>query len=171
MIAEIRSLEAEGTQTRPGPARPQGFGRFSRQPARGDHSLFRRRRQHGGRRPALARRRSGRRQLRARRAVGFGSEQPTRDIQLYDVTAEDLAFVGDPYAVSGKIKGAGLGATVVPVRLTERDSGRVLAQGNVNLAADGTPVPFELSYVPSEPGEIDVAIEVPPLPGETQSRQ
>ncbi|HXY37353.1 MAG TPA: hypothetical protein VEI07_24205, partial [Planctomycetaceae bacterium] len=94
-------------------------------------------------------------------------EQPSRDLQLYDVLAEDLAFVGDPYTISGKVKGEGLGATTVPVRLTERDSGRVLAQSSVTLAADGTPAPFELAYVPSEPGELDVAIEVPPLPAET----
>jgi hypothetical protein len=99
--------------------------------------------------------------------VGIGSEQASRDLQLYDVSAEELAFVGDPYTISGKVKGEGLGAAVVPVRMTERDSGRVLAQGSVNLTTDGKPVSFELSFVPTEARELDVAIEATPLPNET----
>ncbi len=104
-------------------------------------------------------------------AVGLGSEQPTRDIQLYDVTAEDLAFVGDPYAVTGKIKADGFAGRSVPVRLTERDTGRVLAETTVNLGAGTAPVPFDLSYVPSVAGEIDLVIEVPPVARGTQPRE
>ena len=99
--------------------------------------------------------------------VGIGSEQASRDLQLYDVSAEELAFVGDPYTISGKVKREGLGSAVVPVRLTERDTGRVLAQESINLTTDGKPVGFELSFVPTEPRELDVAIEVLPLPNET----
>ncbi len=167
MIAAIKALKAEGTRTRPGPALRKVLEDFRGSPpaavvlfSDGVASTGDADRLSPAAEAAIA-------SFVPVETVGIGSEQPSRDVQLYDVSAEDLAFVGDPYTVSGKIKGEGLGATVVPVRLTERDSGRVLAQGSVNLATDGTPLPFELAYVPSEPGELDVAIEAPPLPGET----
>ncbi len=167
MIATIKSLKAEGTRTRPGPALRKVLEDFRGSPpaavilfSDGVASTGDADRLSPAAEAAVA-------SFVPVETVGIGSEQPSRDVQLYDVSAEDLAFVGDPYTVSGKIKGEGLGATVVPVRLTERDSGRVLAQGSVNLATDGAPVPFELAYVPTEPGELDVAIEAPPLPGET----
>ena len=47
-----------------------------------------------------------------------------RDLELYDVSAEDLAFVGDPYVVTGKIKADGFASgRPVTVRLSNRDSG------------------------------------------------
>jgi hypothetical protein len=167
MAAKIKELKAEGSRTRPGPALREVLEDFRGSPPAAI-ILF----SDGVSSTGDADRLSPAAEAAAAsfvpvETVGIGSEQPSRDLQLYDVSAEDLAFVGDPYTVSGKVKGEGLGATVVPVRLTERDSGRVLAQGSVTLAADGTPAPFEVAYVPSEPGELDVAIEVPPLPAET----
>jgi len=167
IAGKIKELKAEGTRTRPGPALRKVLDDFRGSPPAAI-ILF----TDGVASTGDADRLSPAAEAAAAsfvpvEAVGIGSEQPSRDLQLYDVSAEDLAFVGDPYTVSGKVKGEGLGATVVPVRLTERDTGRVLAQASVTLAADGTPAAFEVSYVPSEPGELDVAIEVPPLPAET----
>lgn len=167
IAGKIKELKAEGSRTRPGPALRKVLDDFRGSPPAAI-ILF----TDGVASTGDADRLSPAAEAAAAsfvpvEAVGIGSEQPSRDLQLYDVSAEDLAFVGDPYTVSGKVKGEGLGATVVPVRLTERDTGRVLSQASVALTADGTPAPFELSYVPSEPGELDVAIEVPPLPAET----
>jgi hypothetical protein len=167
IAAKIKELKAEGSRTRPGPALRKVLDDFRGSPPAAI-ILF----TDGVASTGDADRLSPAAEAAAANfvpveAVGIGSEQPSRDLQLYDVSAEDLAFVGDPYTVSGKVKGEGLGATVVPVRLTERDTGRVLAQASVTLAADGTPAAFEVAYVPSEPGELDVAIEVPPLPAET----
>jgi hypothetical protein len=167
IAGKIKELKAEGSRTRPGPALRKVLDDFRGSPPAAI-ILF----TDGVASTGDADRLSPAAEAAAAsfvpvEAVGIGSEQPSRDLQLYDVSAEGLAFVGDPYTVSGKVKGEGLGATVVPVRLTERDTGRVLAQASVTLAADGTPAAFELSYVPSEPGELDVAIEVPPLPAET----
>jgi hypothetical protein len=167
MAARIKELKAEGSRTRPGPALRKVLEDFRGSPPAAI-ILF----SDGVASTGDADRLSPAAEAAAAsfvpvETVGIGSEQPSRDLQLYDVSAEDLAFVGDPYTVSGKVKGEGFGATTVPVRLTERDSGRVLSQGSVTLAADGTPAPFELSYVPTEPGELDVAIEVPPQQAET----
>jgi hypothetical protein len=167
IVQKIKELKAEGSRTRPGPALRKILEDFRGSPPAAI-ILF----SDGVASTSDTDRLSPAAEAAAAsfvpvETVGIGSEQPSRDLQLYDVSAEDLAFVGDPYTVSGKVKGEGLGATTVPVRLTERDSGRVLAQTSVNLAANGTPASFELAYAPSEPGELDVAIDVPPLPNES----
>ncbi len=166
LTRKIRELKAEGNQTRPGPAVRKVLDDFRGSPPAAI-VLF----SDGVASTGDADRLSLAAAAAAANfvpidAVGLGSEQPTRDIQLYDVTAEDLAFVGDPYAVTGKIKADGFAGRSVPVRLSERDTGRVLAQTTVNLGAATAPVPFDLSYVPSVAGEIDLTIEVPPLPEE-----
>jgi hypothetical protein len=167
MTQKIRELKADGNQTRPGPAVRKVLEDFRGNPPAAIVVFS-----DGVSSTGDADRLSPAAEVAAANfvpldTVGLGSEQPARDIQLYDVTAEDLAFVGDPYSVSGKIKADGFAGRSVPVRLMERDSGRVLAQTTVNLNAGSAPVAFELSYVPSVAGELDLSIEVPPLPEES----
>ena len=167
MTQKIRELKAEGSQTRPGPAVRKVLEDFRGSPPAAI-VLF----SDGVSSTGDADRLSPAAEAAAASfvpidTVGLGSEQPTKDIQLYDVTAEDLAFVGDPYAVSGKIRADGFAGRPVAVRLVERDSGRLLAGTTVNLGAANAPVSFDLSYVPTAAGEMDVAIEVPPLPDES----
>jgi hypothetical protein len=100
-------------------------------------------------------------------AVALGSQQPARDIQLYDVSAEELAFVGDPLTVSGKIKREGFERQPIAVRLLDRETGRVLAETAVPAAKEAEAASFSLSYVPSAPGERDLVIEAPPQPEES----
>jgi hypothetical protein len=167
MTRKIRELKAEGNQTRPGPAVRKVLEDFRGTPPAAI-VLF----SDGVSSTGDADRLSPAAEAAAANfvpidTVGIGSEQPTRDIQLYDVTAEELAFVGDPYAVSGKIKADGFAGRSVPARLIERDSGRVLAQTTVNLGAANAPVSFDLSYVPTVAGEMDLAVDIPPLPEES----
>ena len=167
MTQKIRELKADGNQTRPGPAVRKVLEDFRGNPPAAIVVFS-----DGVASTGEADRLSPAAEVAAADfvpldTVGLGSEQPTRDIQLYDVTAEDLAFVGDPYSVAGKIKADGFAGRTVPVRLTERDSGRLLAQTTVNTGAANAPVSFELSYVPTVAGELDVAIEIPPLPEES----
>ena len=138
MTRKIRELKPEGNQTRPGPAVRKVLDDFRGSPPAAI-VLF----SDGVASTGDADRLSLAAAAAAANfvpidAVGLGSEQPTRDIQLYDVTAEDLAFVGDPYAVTGKIKADGFAGRSVPVRLTERDTGRVLAETTVNLGSGDT---------------------------------
>lgn len=167
MTRKIRELKADGNQTRPGPAVRKVLEDFRGNPPAAVVVFS-----DGISSTGDADRLSPAAEVAAADfvpldTVGLGSEQPARDIQLYDVTAEDLAFVGDPYSVTGKIKADGFDGRSVPVKLSERDSGRVLAQTMVNLHGGNAPVPFELSYVPSVAGELDLTIEVPPLPEES----
>ncbi len=135
MTQKIRELKAEGSQTRPGPAVRKVLEDFRGSPPAAI-VLF----SDGVSSTGDADRLSPAAEAAAASfvpidTVGLGSEQPTKDIQLYDVTAEDLAFVGDPYAVSGKIRADGFAGRPVAVRLVERDSGRLLAGTTVNLGA------------------------------------
>jgi hypothetical protein len=168
MVREIRQLKAEGSRTRPGPAIRKVLQDFRGNPpaavvvfsdgvsSTGDADRLS---------PAADAAAS---QVVPIYTVGLGTEQPMRDLQLYDVSAEDLAFVGDPYVVTGKIKADGFASgRPVTVRLSNRDSGQVMAETTVRLPTGSEAVPFELSYVPRAAGEIDVSIEVPPLPDES----
>ena len=142
MTQKIRELKADGNQTRPGPAVRKVLEDFRGNPPAAIVVFS-----DGVASTGEADRLSPAAEVAAADfvpldTVGLGSEQPTRDIQLYDVTAEDLAFVGDPYSVAGKIKADGFSGRTVPVRLTERDSGRLLAQTTVNTGAANAPISF-----------------------------
>ena len=103
----IRELKAEGSRTRPGPAVRRVLDDFRGSPPAAI-VLFS---------DGVSSTGEGDRLSPAAEAaasdfvpidtVAVGSEQPARDLQLYDVSAEDLAFVGDPYTVSAKIKADG----------------------------------------------------------------
>jgi len=168
MIGKIRDLKAEGSRTRPGPALRKVLDDFRGSPPAAVLVFS-----DGVSSTGEADRLSPAAEAAAASfvpiyTVGLGSQEPTRDIQLYDVTAEELAFVGDPYTVSGKIKADGFEAgRSVSVRMTERETGRLLSTTTVKLGARHEAVPFEIVYIPTIAGELDVAIEIPPLPEES----
>jgi uncharacterized membrane protein len=99
--------------------------------------------------------------------IGIGSAEPARDLQLYDVLADDVVFVDDPLTFSFQLKGFGYQGQ--SARLTLRRQGRpeVLQSVDVAIGRDGQPLPLELTRVPDEAGEFDYVIEVAELPGET----
>lgn len=103
-------------------------------------------------------------------AVGIGSDEPARDLQLYDMLAEEVAFVGDPLLFRAKLKGYGFNGQKVAVTLTRQGSKEVLARTEITVAPDGRPVQVELSHAPSEAGEFDYVLHVAEQPKETNLR-
>jgi hypothetical protein len=99
--------------------------------------------------------------------VGIGSEEPTRDVELYDLLVDDVAFVDDPILFSARLKGYGFEGRAVVVSLTESGSAGVLAHKNVTLPPDGKPLNVELSYVPASEGEYDFTLTASGLPQES----
>lgn len=100
--------------------------------------------------------------------VPLGSTAPQRDVQLYDVMMDDVAFVGDPVLVAGKVRGTGLAGKSVTVRLRDESSDAVLAEQKLTLGDDGVAARFELSLTPTESGERDLRIEAGPVPDEVR---
>jgi len=100
-------------------------------------------------------------------AIGMGSEEPTRDVELYDLLVDEVAFVNDPLAFSAWVKGHGYSGQSVTAVLKEQGSGEVLARKSITLGADGEAVKLEMQYAPPKAGEFDYVLELPALPGET----
>lgn len=98
--------------------------------------------------------------------VGIGSEEPMRDLQLYDVLAPEMAFVEDTLTFSSKLKAWGLAGQQVQVLLKDRASGEQLASRSLRAGPDGQPVKFELTHTPRQEGEFDYVLEVVPVEDE-----
>lgn len=99
--------------------------------------------------------------------VGIGSAQPARDLQLYDVLVDEVAFVNDPVSFSARLKTYGHAGKSVSIRLRDSGSDEVLAAEQVTTGAEGEAVQVELIYTPPAAGEFDYALEVVPIEGET----
>ena len=99
--------------------------------------------------------------------IGFGSDVPTKDLQLYDVLADDVAFVDDPLTFAFQLKGFGYDGETAPVTLRQQGQPGVLQTVDVELARDGQPMAGELTYIPNQEGEFDYVIEADTLSGET----
>jgi len=130
--------------------------------------------------------------------IGVGSEHVAPDLALQDVLVDDVVYVGDVLGVSGVVVATGLDSPAgsdhdtradrtnhpgdadplrVKVRLIDAASDEVLAERDVALpalasaSASGSAEPevaVQLSYRPTEPGELRLRMEVEPLAGETR---
>jgi uncharacterized membrane protein len=101
--------------------------------------------------------------------IGIGSAEPARDLQLYDVLADDVVFVDDPLTFSFQLKGFGYQGQTARVTLRQQGRQEVLQSVEVAVGRDSQPLPLELTHVPGEAGEFDYIIEVAALPGETNA--
>ncbi len=99
--------------------------------------------------------------------VGLGSEDPARDLQLYDVLADEVAFVDDVIPFAAKLKSYGYKGQDVVVTLREAGSTTVLASKTIRADDDGKPINIEVPYTPKVEGEFDYTLEVVPLADET----
>lgn len=99
--------------------------------------------------------------------IGFGSDEPLRDVQLAELLADDVVFVDDPVTFSVQLKAYGYAGRGVTVTLKREDGRSVLDSVDVELGADGQPSVVELTDVPAEEGDAVYVVEAVSLPGET----
>ncbi|OYW12819.1 MAG: hypothetical protein B7Z55_17960, partial [Planctomycetales bacterium 12-60-4] len=99
--------------------------------------------------------------------VPIGTSEPAKDLQLFDVVMDEVAFVGDPVIISGKLRGTGLGSRNATVRVLIDGSSTPAAEQSVPFKDDDSAAKFELSLTTSEPAELDLTVEVVPVKGET----
>lgn len=98
--------------------------------------------------------------------VPVGHEAAGRDVQLQDIVMDDVAFRGDPVAVTGKVRTPGISERKVSIHIRRSGSDVPLSTVDVTPRADGQPVRFETTVTLTEPGEVDIEIATPVLPGE-----
>ncbi|HLQ44851.1 MAG TPA: VWA domain-containing protein, partial [Planctomycetaceae bacterium] len=98
--------------------------------------------------------------------IGLGSDEPTRDVQLAELIADDVAFVNDPIVFSAKIKAFGFKGQSAVVQLRERGSEQPLAKRSITLPMDGQTVTMDLLHTPTQPGDREFEVVVTPPPGD-----
>jgi hypothetical protein len=108
-------------------------------------------------------------------AVGLGSPEPARDLELADLLVDDVVFVDDIVRFQAKLISRGFEGQKVAVVLKELPPGstdpkaaKVLETAEVSAPADGQPRRVELIHRPKETGERSFVIEIEPRPRELQ---
>ncbi|MEZ5399023.1 MAG: glutamine amidotransferase [Bryobacteraceae bacterium] len=107
-------------------------------------------------------------ELRARRVpvhtVGFGREQAQRDVEIVDVQVPARVLSDSRANAAVSLAHHGLSGRVVKVTL--RDSGKVLAQKQVTLKADGQVQTENILFHSGNPGARTVQVSIDKLDGE-----
>jgi len=109
-------------------------------------------------------------------AVGLGSAEPARDIELTDLLVDDVVFVDDIVRFQAKLLAKGFQGQKLVVRLKEQTPGskdqktaKELQSIEVDAPADGQSRRVELVHRPKETGERTFVLEVEPRPRELQT--
>ena len=109
-------------------------------------------------------------------AIGLGSAEPARDIELTELLVDDVVFVDDAVRFQAKLSARGFAGEKAVVRLKELEPGskdpasaRELESKEVELPSDGQPKRVELVHHPKKTGERTFIIEVDKLPRELQT--
>ncbi len=100
--------------------------------------------------------------------VPVGTSEPSKDLQLFDVVMDEVAFVGDPVIISGKLRATGLGNRNVTLRVVAEGESAPLAERVVPMKDGESAAKFELSLSTSAPAELELSIEVVPAAGESE---
>tara|TARA_R110002111_G_scaffold262586_2_gene339305 strand:+ start:2265 stop:4676 length:2412 start_codon:yes stop_codon:yes gene_type:complete len=98
--------------------------------------------------------------------VGVGSEQPVRDLQLYDLLVDDVAFVNDPINLSAKVKSFGINSGSISVSLKDAKTGVPLITRQFPINPKKESQKIELTFTPTKAGLFEYVFEVEPVKGE-----
>lgn len=166
-LAEIRELRAEGKQTRPTPALRKALNDLrGQQPSAaivltdGVASL--------SETDLLSQAAKSARQSGVQiYAVGLGSDEVTRDVQLDDLVVDEMAFVGDPILFTARLRTFGLAGESVTIQLRSEPDAAILAQQKLVAGPDGQPIKLELMHTPEVAGEFDYRLEAVLMPRES----
>ncbi|MGP0062357.1 MAG: VWA domain-containing protein [Isosphaeraceae bacterium] len=108
--------------------------------------------------------------------IGLGSPEKARDLELTELLVDDVVFVDDAVRFQAKLSARGFDGQKVEVRLKEREPGstdpksdQVLETKILEAPRDGQPARVELVYRPKVTGERTFIIEVDPRPRELQT--
>lgn len=99
--------------------------------------------------------------------VGLGSDQPARDLSVDELLVDDFAYLHDPVLLTGRIQSTGYAGKPLSVQVRKTETGEVLAELQRAAPADGVVEQVELSFVPTEAGDYEIAFGIPAQPGET----
>jgi hypothetical protein len=83
--------------------------------------------------------------------IGIGSEEPTRDVEMYDLLVDDVAFINDPLIFTATVKAHGLAGKTVTATLKLRDQTKNLPASRYS-SHRWEPVSLEFISAPDQAG-------------------
>ena len=104
--------------------------------------------------------------------VPIGSDQPLRNIEVQQVSAQDAVFVKDVANIKTTLRATGANPGPVMVRLKDKATGRVLLDAanqpvEKSVQPDGDqPTEVELQFTPTETGTLNLVVEAELQAGE-----
>lgn len=101
-------------------------------------------------------------------AIGIGSEEPVRDIEVRDLLVDEVVFVDDVVNFEITVAAPGYAGKSIDVVLKEKGKAAVLARTKLTVGPDGAPQKVSVPYRPTQIGEYEYVIEVQPLADEAQ---
>jgi hypothetical protein len=103
-------------------------------------------------------------------AVGLGSPDPPKDIELADVLVDDAVFVDDLVSFQLRIKASGLAGQTVKVVLRREGDAAPLTEATVTLPSESETRSTLLVHRPASAGEIEYEIEIAARDDETDKQ-
>lgn len=94
--------------------------------------------------------------------VAVGNDLASRDSQIVDLVADDLAFVNDWLQFEVKLTANGFEGRSGLVRLIREDNGEILSEQSVQLPAAGQSASVRLTHRPTSQGEWRYVVELQP---------
>ncbi|MEZ6067526.1 MAG: VWA domain-containing protein [Planctomycetaceae bacterium] len=94
--------------------------------------------------------------------IGVGSTQPVRDLDLTDLLADEVVFVGDPATLTLRLRSFGYAGESARLVVRESHSDEPLAERPVTLGRDGEILTEELTFVPAAERELQLTVELLP---------
>lgn len=101
-------------------------------------------------------------------AVGVGSAEAIRDLELRDLLVDDVVFVDDVVNFEAKLTARGYAGRTATVRLREKGGRQELAAKTVEVPADGQTVKVRVPYQPTKVGDVQFVLQVVPFEKEVQ---
>jgi hypothetical protein len=109
-------------------------------------------------------------------AIGLGSAEPARDIELTELLVDEVVFKDDAVRFQAKLLARGFQGQKLAVRLKERDpasndpgAARPLESIEVEAPPDGQARRIEVVHHPKKEGERTFILEIEPRPRELQT--
>jgi hypothetical protein len=103
-------------------------------------------------------------------ALGLGSGQPPRDIEVADVLVDDAVFINDLVSLQVQIKATGLDGEQATVTLRREGDATPLATQTIDLLAAGKSLSIRLVDRPTAAGDMNYVVEIAPRDDETDQQ-
>jgi hypothetical protein len=102
-------------------------------------------------------------------AMGLGSDDAPRDVEVADVLVDRAVFVGDAVSVQAQINATGLEGQPSKVTLQRDNEATPLATRDIVLPPAGETVAMNLLHRPTKPGDVNYVVTVEQAEDETDT--